>query len=330
MVENHNQSRTADEIGATFKRYIGVATLKVMSINPDNKALRECGWTIADDADEPVYVTDAVMPDGTSRRKMKVRFMCKIMDLKDQPIIPIDFRVGADVVIGSQSNKVKIIDLFGNTAWGTKEEVQTRAIPVYASGPATIEKPYRPCHRGEEELVAFLQKLLYINPYKVKDKKTGQWVKAANPGKLSIDNWGVLCNGDTTEIFKMHMLEPDNMLKVVLGVNKTDDNKIYQTFLNTRFYSAMMRPNNGKYDAVEAYLEKNTQDGYEFSADIVHEYVEEPSNVEPNDKPVDNMPDFDESMDDDMEPAPDAPSQPLDDLPFGDDEISGFGFEDFK
>lgn len=328
MIENHNQTKTVDDLGSAFTRYIGVATIKVLGINPGNKELREYGWSIADDADEPVYVTDKVLPDGTSRRTMKVRFMCKIMDLKEQPVIPVDFRIGPDIIIGTQSNKVKIIDVFGNTAWGTKEEVQNRLIPNYTTGPATIEKPYRPCHRGEEEIVSFLQKLLYINPYKVKDKKTGNWVKAANPGKLAIDNWQALCNGDVTELFKMHMLEPDNTMKIVLGINCTDENKIYQTFLNTRFYSSMMRSNNGKYDAVEAYLEKNAQDGYEFSADIVHVYSEEPTEVKPSNTSVDDMPDFEEEMMGNQS-SENQSSSPLDDLPFGDSN-DGFGFDDFK
>lgn len=327
MLENHNQSRTAEDNGSSFARYIGVAEVKVLSINPSNKELREFGWSIPDDADEPVYITDKVLPDGTSRRTTKIRFMCQIMDLKDKPVIPVDFRIGSEAIIGTQSGKMKIIDLYGNTAWGTKEEIKNRRIPVYSSGPATIETPYRPCHRGEEELVAFLQKLLCVNPYRVKDKKTGEWVKAANAGKLSIDNWAALCNGDVSEVFKMHMVEADNTMKLVLGINRTDENKVYQTFLNTRFYSSMMRPNAGKYDAVDAYLQKNEQDGYEFSSSIVHLYSEEPTDVSPSSSTVEDMPDFEEEVNEGLSNAAKPVDDfPADDLPFKTEGTDDWGF----
>lgn len=290
MIENYNESKNPST-GEFFDvpKYIGVASINIVAVNPNNEKLRKYGWNIQPDAEEPKYVT-TVERNGKQVKSSRVRFLVQIQDLEDKPIIPLDFWVRPDIRVNTTGDKCQIIDAYGRTAWGTSAEVKARAIPQYASGPATISTPYKPCHAGEEELVAFLMKYLNVTPFKMFDRTKNAWVDTKNPGKLTIDDWVSLCEGNVKEIIEYVSLQPDNRVKVTLGIRTTEDNKSYQAFINSGFIGngALPDRNTGEYTAAVRLIDKfygdkdRSESPYSFSAAPVKEWKTVATNVVEN------------------------------------------------
>lgn len=255
MIENANNTKSPAEF-TDSKKYIGVALIKIVAVNPDNAKLKTFGWNIADDAPEPEYSKEVVKDDGTAEKRSRIRFMVQIQDLPDKPVIPLDFWIRPEPYFNKDKSKAKIIDAFGRTAWGTKEEVKAGKIPTYSSGPANIAAKYALCHMGEEELIQFLLKYLNVTPLQV--FQNGAFVPSKNPGKLTIDDWQKLCNGDASEIVEYVALQPDNCVKVIFGVQEGEDNKSYQTFVKNSFIGNGSTPdkNSGEYSRARKVIDK--------------------------------------------------------------------------
>lgn len=298
MIENANNSKVARSGEfVDIKKYIGVASIHVLALNPNNDKLRKYGWSVPEDADEPKYVT--VDKDGN--KSARVRFLVQIQDLEEKPIVAMDFWVRPEAV-KTQSGKYKIIDAYGRTAYGTYDEVSAHKIPQYSNGPAQIAPNYKPCHSGEEELVSFLMKYLNITPFQTYNRSKGEWVPSKNPGRLTIDNWNALCDGIVAEIAEYIALQPENCVKVALGVRTTDDNKSYQTFLNTNFFGNASIPDKGEYTnasrAIDRYMTNhpNAANTTTFSAKPVQEWSQTASEVMDNSE-MEVIPGLYESMD---------------------------------
>ena len=308
MITNTNVSKVAsNEEYVDIPKFVGVASVNVLAINPNNDKLRKYGWTVSENAEEPKYVTTT--SDG--KKSARVRFLVQIQDLDEKPIVAMDFWVRPDISFNKEATKAKVIDSFGRTAWGTKEEIQKHLIPQYSSGPANINSDYKPCHVGEEELVNFLMKYLNVTPFQMFSKAKQEWVVNKNPGHLTIDHWDWLCNGNVKELAEYISLQPDNKVKVILGVRNTEDNKTYQTFLPTTFIGngAMVDRNTGEYasarKAIDRYFENRDESVYTFSATPVKEWGVSATVVKDNSDS--QLPGFDD---------PSYTTENPDDLPF--------------
>ena len=288
-----------------IKKFVGVGSISILGINPNNSQLRLYGWQIPEDADEPVYTT----VDSEGKKSARVRFLVQIQDLPEKPVVAMDFWVRPDVMLTNPSPdsgkvvKCVIIDSYGRTAYATKSEVQARKIPQYANGPANISQDYKPCHVGQEPIVSFLMKFLNVTPLRSFSRNTNSWVINKNPGRLTIDDWGKLCDGDVSELKADVALQPDNRVKVVFGIRTTEDNKTYQTFLPTAFIGngAPVNKTTGEYDsarkAIDKFNERDHRDSFVFSAAPVREWKQEADDV--NDNSANNeIPGFDDSVDD--------------------------------
>jgi len=286
MIDNTNVSNNGSN-NESFQRYIGVASVNVVGINPNNDKLRALGWEIAEGAEEPVYA-QVVEKDGKKTETNRLRLMVQIQDLDDKPIIPIDFWCRNELAINSEMTKCKIIDSFGRTAWATKDELKNKQIPQYKDGPARIDGKYKPAHSGEEQLVTFLFKYLNITPYQIFDRTKNTYVDSKNPGHLTIDDWGKLCKGDVSEIADYIALQPDNCCKVILGVRTTDNNRTYQTFLSDGYLSNCSRVDvtTGVYNQaqklIDRFNERYSGSDSTFSAEPVHIYENKPTEVKDN------------------------------------------------
>jgi hypothetical protein len=280
MIENSNSTKIGEFVDV--KRYIGVANINILAVNPDNEVLRKYGWTVPEGADEPTYTK--LMDNG--KTSGRVRFLCRINNLSDSPVVALDFWCHPDFVIGKESGKARIIDSYGRTAWATKEEIRSKSIPQYTNGPADINSDYKPLHRGQDKLVAFLFKYCNITPLQKFDRATQSWVPTKNPGRLTIDNWNAICNGDVSEIrsYVESKNVKDNSILVTLGVRTNDDNRTYQTFLDecdgvkkTPYFSVNSKLNaGGEYDMVRKRIDEfktnHPNDTTSFSAAPVHEW----------------------------------------------------------
>lgn len=308
MVTGNNASKNASEEYVDIKKFVGVGSINVLAINPNNDKLRKYGWSIPEQADEPKYVTTT--SDG--KKSARVRFLVQIQDLDEKPVVYMDFWVRPEVAFNKDATKAKIIDSFGRTAWGTKSEIQSHSIPQYANSKANISPDYKPCHPGEEDIVYFLLKYLNVTPLQTFSRQRQEWVPSKNPGHLTIDRWEKLCNGDVKELAEYIALQPDNKVKVVFGVRTTEDNKTYQTFLPLCFIGngAVPDRNTGEYvtarKAIDRFFENRQDAPFIFSASPVKEWGVSATDVKDNSEKS-ALPLFDES------------SSEGDDLPFDND-----------
>ena len=285
MIENVNASKNPSNAEfVDIRKYVGVASVNVLAINPNNDKLRKYGWAIPEGADEPNYVL--IKEENNKKIKnARVRFLVQIQDLEDKPIVALDFWCRPEIMVNKTGDKCKIIDSYGRTAWGTKDEVTNRQIPQYSSGAANISTPYKPCHPGEEEMVNFLFKYLNITPLQIFDRNKQSWTPSKNPGRLTIDNWAAVCDGNVKELAEYVALQPDNRVKVILGIRTTEDNKTYQTFLNSTYIGNGATPdkNTGEYTsarkAIDKYFDGRENSPYSFSASPVKEWKETATEV---------------------------------------------------
>lgn len=305
MITNANATKASSE--ATFidvKKFIGVGSVNVLAINPNNAKLRQYGWNIPDSQEEPKYV----VTDNQGKKSARVRFLVQVQDLKDKPILAMDFWVRPEGALNSDGSKCKIIDAYGRTAWATKSEFQAHQVPQYGNGPASISSDYKLCHVGEEELVNFMMKYLNVTPLQM--LKDGNWVATKNPGTCTYE-WKPICNGDVSELWKDVCQFPDNKVKVAFGIRTNDENKSYQTFLNTKYFGNGSRPGpDGEYTAAKNAIEKFKQNRpnapVTFSAEPIHEWSVTATEV----KEADDMPaSFSDAS---------FFTENKDDLPFGD------------
>lgn len=279
MIETTNTSSEQSQ-EFNIKNYVGVATLNVVAINPNNATLKKYGWNINDDAKEPVYTIETEK-NGQKLKRCRVRLLCQNFDLTDKPIIPLDFWISEEYCINKDNTKAKIIDDFGNTGWASKEEIKNKEIPSYAKNKMTA--PYRLCRVGEEELISFLIKYLGVPPYTIFDNKTQTYTINPKPSKIYFDNWNKLLTGDMRELADMISLQPNNKVKVILGVKYSDDNKARQTFIPSKFLKNGIGLENQikvANKAIEEYLKVRDSSRYKFDSTTVYEYIEKPSTVE--------------------------------------------------
>lgn len=291
-----NSNSNSNNNSTEFARYIGVAALHVIAVNPDMATLNKYGFKVTE---EPEYCKTS----GDTQYG-NIRLLCAIDDMPGKPIVSLYFRAYAEVQNNGANTKAKVIDKYGNTAWATREEIKAKAIPVYANGnKAIIDTEYKPCHRGEEELVKFIKTYIKVSPYRYKDKRTGQYMLSKNPGECYFERWKKLAEGDATEIEEALSQKKDGLIRVVLGIRTSDDNKKYQTFIPAEFLSFGTSPvqRDGKriFTYAQRIIDNWQKDGRNsnesYSAEPVREYAPKPSNVDeyestPFDDDADNFP----------------------------------------
>ena len=312
MLTNSNVSKTAStEEYVDIKKFIGVGSVSIKAINPNNAKLREFGWVVPEDAAEPVYAYNKEQKTGG-----RVRFLVRLEELEGKPVVAMDFWIRPEIRMsgreGDSERKCQIIDSYGRSAFATKAEFTAHKIPQYTNGPAQIASNYKPCHAGEAELVQFLIKFLNITPLQRFDRNKNEWIDNKMPGELTIDHWDKLCAGDATEIAEYVSAQPDNKVKVIFGVRTNDDNRSYQTFLSSLFLGngAFTDRESGVYNnaqkEINRFLDRQNPESsttFDFSALPVHEWtVSSSQTVEDNSE--EDAPDFDSPVTDDGEDLP--------------------------
>lgn len=277
--------------GGSIKRFIGVASVFIIGVNPAKEELEKLYGRELESA--PEYVGEAeVGEEGNKRKVPQVRldFITKAdpEKYKDGAGEPLDFISKVSLFIRKEyrynkdQTKVQVIDKYGNTAWVGVEDAKNHVIPMYSNGPANIDKDYRPAYYGEEDLIKFL--IAYLNipsPLKfVKDENKYVWQDATKlpDSEATLEHIEDYFKGDFTEISTILGYQPNNKLKVLFGIRTTDDNKQYQTA-----YTRMFLKNNvtdySKLDAdVKQTQEAGAMNTSEFDCTDLHEYVVEGTN----------------------------------------------------
>lgn len=228
--------------GGDIKRYIGVAPVFVLAVNPTKSKLEEIyGTTIEND---PVYIGETeVGEDKKKVAQVRLDFIVKIdgEKCKDVDGTSIDAITRVSFFIRNQyrtntaGDKVQVIDKYGRTAWVTKEQFSKKEIPMYSNGPANLDKDYRACFWGEEQLTNFIR--AYLNIPNVMKYVNKQWVLIDNPeeAEVRLDDIANYFKGNFAELNEILTYQPQNKVKLLFGVRTTDDNRQFQAVYTEMF-----------------------------------------------------------------------------------------------
>lgn len=293
-----NESKEAPE----FKRYIGVAPVFIKAINPDKKEHEALFNTTLEEA--PKYVETKEDKDGKSYKNVRIQIVFKPDTEKigfEMPLVTMALFLQDTPRVGGDSGKTQVIDKYGRTAWATPEDLETHRIPVYANGPADIDKDYRPAYVGEEELMEFVKAYLCIPSITVWDNETKKMVP--NPKvkpeecECRFDSLDKVFKGDFTEIKDALGFQPLNKVKILLGVRTdAETGRLYQSVYTRKF----LRNSTTNYNSLDKSVQEsinyalahNKTVNTEYDVAPVHEYVVTPTKFTPteSDAPTSEMP----------------------------------------
>lgn len=260
-----------------IKRYYGVAPVYVLGVNPTKDKLEELYGTTLNE--EPNYMGTTTDADGNEVPQVRIDFIVKTDEVKCgvDMTTKVTFFIRNQVRYNKDKSKVQVIDKYGRTAWVTKNEMLNHSIPVYKSGPANLDKDYRPCFYGEENLTKFIKAYLGIPDAML--YKDGVWVKADNLDdcEIRLDHIQDYFKGDFNELEGAIKLQPNNKVKVLFGVKVTPDNKQYQTTYTEMF----LKNNANKLTNLEKDVNERKAAGaysnIEFVIEGIKEYTVEPT-----------------------------------------------------
>lgn len=276
--------------GMNFKKYIGVAPVKVLAINPTKAKLEEIyGTTLESD---PVYIGKAKNKDGSETPFARIDFIVctdpeKIgIDMKTK----LSFFIRKEPRMNNDKTKIQVINKYGETTW-VPVMIDGAKNGSFSGGPEWFEHAdTRPIFVGEEDLTTFLKAYLNI-PSKSYKKADGTTVTIENKAdaEARLDNIKSYFDGHFSEIANVYKLQPDNKVKVLFGVRKTDDGKEYQSFYTNKF----LKNNITDYSRLDKELQERKQAGAypstEFEVCDLKEYDIEPTIVPKSSSDIDDM-----------------------------------------
>lgn len=279
-----------------IKRYVGVAPVNILAVNP-NKAKLEELYDITIE-NEPEYISEiTVGEDNHKVKNVRIDFIVKTVADKCNGIdftSKITFFMRNEYRYNRDKSKVQVIDKYGRTAWVTVDQFKAKEIPMYSNGPANLDKDYRACYFGEEELTNFIK--LYLNIPSVMNYVNGKWVMVDNPSdsEARLENVANYFNGNFKELNAVINLQPNNKIKALFGV-RTNEDKQYQTVYTQMF----LRNNATNYSKLDADLQERKANGAypttEFFIGDLKEYTVEATDF--NKEPSSDLPFAPESSD---------------------------------
>ena len=271
-----------ESVEGSFKMYKGMAAFNIVAVNPTKAELEALTGREIESDPEYVGKTDE------GKEQVRVVFYAKTapeakLNNGIELLVPISFMLTKDYRVGQTSGKYQIIDKFGRTAWATKEEVQSKAIPQYTSGPANISADYRLAWQGEEFLTDFLIQWLNIpGPAVYKDKV---WVMKENTddSEVSLD-MAALFKGDVKELKELVTLAAAYIVKGAVGIRTVDNEngtRQYQAVFTRKFAKNAVTDYSRIDAAITEFQNAGGAPGTEFSTQPLHENVVEATTFTP-------------------------------------------------
>ena len=271
---------TESKEGNAVKRYVGVAPVFVLAVNPNKAELEKLYNTQLEN--DPEYLSEVeVGEDKHKVQSVRLDFIVKTDAEKCGGIeftTKVYFFIRNEYRYNRDQTKVQVIDKYGRTAWVTIEQAKAHEIPMYKNGPANIDKDYRPVYHGEEKLTNFIK--AYLNIPNVMKYVNEKWVMVDNPEdcEARLENIAEYFKGNFKELRDVIALQPNNRVKVLFGVKNTDDNKQYQSFYDQMF----LRNITTDYSKLDANLQESKAAGAysttEFTVCDLKEYNVEATN----------------------------------------------------
>lgn len=262
--------------GSVVKRYIGVAPVFVLAVNPNKAELEKLYDTEIENT--PEYVGEAeVGTEGNKRKVPQVRldFIVKTDPEKSNGIdmiTKVSFFLKKEVRYNKDATKVQVINKYGETTWLPIENAKNGTIPENLSWYEAAD--FRPAYIGEEELTGFIKAYLNI-PNKSFRKKDGTVVeiKDKSEAEARLDKIADYFKEDFTELRNVIALQPKNKVKCMFGVKTTDDNKQYQAVYIQKF----LKNSINDYSKLDEELQDRKSNGAypdtEFSVCDLKEYT---------------------------------------------------------
>ena len=285
-ISKGNASKEAQE----FKRYIGVCPVFVKAVNPNKAEHEKLFNTTLEEA--PVYVQDKEDNNGNSYKNVRISLVLQPDVEKigfDMPLVTMPLFITNQKQHGANSGKYQVVDKYGRFAWATEEEISAKEIPAYSNGKkADISNDYRIAYVGEEDLTNFIRVFLWIPSITKWDNDEKCMVPNTDVKpeececRLDVESIEKLFKGDFSEIKEILGFQPNNKIKVCLGV-RTDMNsgKLFQSVYTKKFMSNASTNYNSLDKALQADIayasEHNKTLNTEYSAKAVHEYSVTPT-----------------------------------------------------
>ena len=311
-ISKGNASKEAQE----FKRYIGVCPVFVKAVNPNKVEHEKLFNTTLEEA--PIYVQDKEDAEGKSYKNVRISVVLQPDVEKlgfEMPLVTMPLFVTNQKQYGANSGKYQVVDKYGRFAWATEAEINAKEIPTYNNGKkADISNDYRVAYVGEEDLTTFIKTFLCI-PNVTKWNMEERCMVPNTDVKpedcecrLEVESFTKLFKGDFTEIKEILGLQPNNKVKVCLGVRTdTASGRLFQSVYTKRFLSNASTNYNSldkllQQDIVYAQEHGKTL-STEYSAETVHEYSVTPTTFStPSENEVSNEMPFDAPSENDASP----------------------------
>lgn len=239
--------------GNVVKRYQGVGSVFVLAVNPNKAELEKLYNTQIEN--DPEYIGEVEVGDDKHKvQNVRLDFIVKTDPEKCGGIeftTKIPFFIRNEYRYNRDHTKVQVIDKYGRTAWVTIEQAKAHEIPVYKNGPANLDKDYRPCFVGEEDLTNFLK--AYLNIPNVMKYVNNTWVMVEKPEdcEARLESITEYFKGNFKELRDAIALQPTNKVKALFGVKTTDDNKQYQAV----YIQMFLKNNITDYSKLDADLQ---------------------------------------------------------------------------
>lgn len=266
--------------GGVIKRYIGVAPVTILAVNPNKEELEKIYNTTLDKEPEYIGTQDV---EGKKVPYARIDFIVKTVAEKCGGIdmtTKVSYFLRKEYRFNREHTKIQVIDKYGRTAWVTKEQSEKHEIPQYANGPANLDADYRPVFVGEEDLTNFIKAFLVIpNVQRYIDNK---WVMVDNPSECEarLSEIEKLFDGSFKEVKEIIGYQPNNKVKVLFGVRTTDDGHQYQA----AYTQKVLTNSTSDYSKLDADLQERKQNGAypntEFVVGPLNEYKVDPTPVE--------------------------------------------------
>lgn len=264
--------------GNVVKRYIGVAPVSILAVNPSKAELEKIYDTEIENTPEYMGETE-VGQEGTKYKVPQVRldFIVQTDPVKSNGIdmkTKVSFFLAKEVRYNRDGSKVQVINKYGETTWLPIEDAKAGRVPENLSWFEPAD--FRPAFIGEEELTGFIKAYLNI-PNKSYRKKNGEVVelKDKSEAEARLDHIQDYFSGNFSELRSAIALQPKNKVKCMFGVRTTDDNKQYQTVYTQKF----LKNNVTDYSKLDEELQDRKAAGAypttEFSVCDLKEYTVE-------------------------------------------------------
>lgn len=272
--------------GASVARYIGVAPIYVLGVNPTKSELE--GYYNTSLEKEPEYT-------GSKDNVPFVRidFVVKTDATRSNNIdltTKVTFFLRREKRVNRDNTKVQVIDKYGRTAWVTNEQLKAKEIPMYTNGPANLDADYRPVYNGEENLTNFIK--TYLNIPSVQKYVNGAWVMVDNPQdcEARLEHIEDYFKGNFQELKEIIAMQPNNKVKALFGVRAADNGSLYQDVFGDMF----LRNNSTDYTRLEKEVTERKNNGAYpnslFTICDLREYTVEATNLDSSTVDVEDDP----------------------------------------